>query len=715
MGQPDVYSTNLAVYRRRHTIKSGPLTLATQVDGQIPWANRAGLGLYYRDTRFLSGWELWLNGEPPLSLFSTSRQNNVAQIDLTNPPFRRLRGRHIPMHTIHLRVGRVIRGDLYQRLRVVNFNPFPIALTLRMEFAADFADVFEVRGMQRTRRGRYRPLRTTARSLELAYDGRDGVRRRTQILFKPGPQAIRRLGRRCCATFTLRLPPKRRRYLYLRIRPTVGPERRAASTYERVLAQARTAARRWQKGVTEVVVDNDLYQQMLWRAQDDVRTLTTAFPGGTAPAAGLPWFDCPFGRDSLITARQMLWVWPELAVSVVRFLAAYQGRRDDPWRDEEPGKIMHELRLGEMAQAGELPHTPYYGSVDATLLFVALLGELDAWVQDLRLLRACERPFRAALRWIETYGDADGDGFVEYRCRSPKGLVHQGWKDSEDGVLDEHGRQVTPPIALVEVQGNLYEAYRSAAAVLSRLGDAGAADRCRRAAQRLRRRFLAQFWSPERRTLAYGLDGKKRPFFAAVSNVGQVLASGLVPAPMAHTIIRRLFQPDLYSGWGIRTRSSTERPYNPMSYHNGSVWPHDNALIAEGLRHYGALAQLDRLVTGFFDAAVRLEYYRLPELFCGFVRRGEEAPVIFPAACVPQAWAAGSFFQFTLALLGLRMEQSRLVVDRPVFPYWINSLRINRLRIGKGFVDLAFERKADGQVRCRLVRSRGPVHAIVRP
>ena len=713
MGRPDVYQTDLAIYRRRAIIKAGQLTLASQVDGQIPWANRAGLGLYHNDTRFLSGWELRLNGTRLLSLFSSARQSPISQTDLANPKMR-VDGRVVPMHTIHLRVNRVIQGDLYQRLRIMNFNPFPVTVKLEMVFGADFADIFEVRGAKRPRRGRYLAPQLNGNRMALRYEGRDGQLRQTQILFRPAPRSLRRVrGRRVVATFHLRLRPKVRRYLYLGLRTQTGDMRRGESIFERVVAQTRVAARRWQRGSTQISVDNDVYQQMLWQAQDDLRILTTTYPQGVLPVAGLPWYDCPFGRDSLIAAWQTLMLRPQRVVSTLEFLASYQGRNVDSWRDEEPGKILHELRSGEMARSGEIPHTPYYGTVDATLLFIMVLGRVDSWLQNLKLIRRFETPLRHALRWIEQYGDADGDGFVEYQRLSSKGLGNQCWKDSHDGILDERGRDPKPPIALVEVQAYLYDAYVASGRLFARLGDQVMAKTCQQRAKALQARFLEQFWSETRGELAFGLDGKKRPFFASVSNMGQVLASGILPARQARGVIRRLFRPEMYSGWGIRTRGSKEPAYNPMSYHNGSVWPHDNAIIAEGLRRYGALRELDTLLTGLFDAAVRLESFRLPELFCGFVRRGGAAPVIYPSACSPQAWAAGSVFQMLQAMLGIRVEAGRLFVTKPILPHWLKTVRLRNLHIGKGAAELAFERKASGVVRCRLVRKRGPIQVLI--
>jgi len=716
MEEPQVQQMNIAVYRRRETSKSGELTLVTQVDGQMPLQNQAGLGLYHQDTRFLSGWELWLNKTRPLNLFSSTRVGSVSRADLTNPGMR-IAGRAIPMHTIHLRVTRVLEDGLHQRIRIVNFNLFPITLKLRMIFMSDFADVFEVRGARRAHRGRHLAPKIHRQSVTLRYTGRDKTQRHTQIYLRPAPQTIRRTtGHRICVTYQLQLPPKeRRRYIYLRIQPFVGPPKRSTPPrFERVLARSHAHDRQWKRSDTQVTTDNDVYQHALWQAEDDLRVLTTTFADGTLPVAGLPWYDCPFGRDSLITAWQVLMLRPDLTVSTLRFLAKHQGRHENAWRDEEPGKILHELRAGDMARAGEIPHTPYYGTVDATLLFIMVLGRLDAWVHDIRLVREFEEPLRRALRWIECYGDADGDGFVEYQRLSSRGLANQCWKDSHDGIVDARGRDPKPPIALVEVQAYLFEAYMAASQLLQRLGDKSAAQLYQRRARDLRVKFIQKFWSNDRCELAFGLDGRKRPFYANVSNIGQVLASGLLSRTQARHVIRRLFEPDMYSGWGIRTRSKSESVYNPMSYHNGSVWPHDNAIIASGLRRYGALRELDQLVTGFFDAMVRLEYYRLPELFCGFVRRRGEAPVIYPSACTPQAWAAGSTFQFLQVMLGIRAEAGRLIVGTPILPHWLKTVRLKQLRIGRGAAELAFERKASGHARCRVIRTRRSAQVILR-
>ncbi|MBC7105509.1 MAG: amylo-alpha-1,6-glucosidase, partial [Firmicutes bacterium] len=641
-------------------LKEGEIFLTTLPTGEVPDGNMGGLGLYYRDTRYLSGLEMYLGDAKPVLLSSTTRGSHFSQIELTNPELCLADGQLIPLQTLHLRLLRVIREALFQRLRLINFNFFPVRITLKFLFAADYMDIFEVRGMARPRRGEILEPRATRNSFLLRYRGLDGVERSTEVSFEPAPTGLRVEGGRAEVDFHLHLPPQKKVHLTCRVTPRAAGDAAAPRegnpvhlgvAFSTVAIEQAKSYRGWTRHCTGIVTDNQVFNQVLERATTDLRSLFAVYPEGGILEAGVPWYAAPFGRDALVTSWQTLILNPEIARSSLRFLARFQGRRVDPTRDEQPGKIMHELRRGEMAACGEIVHTPYYGSVDSTLWFVILLGELYCWDQDRAFLEEMAGALKGCLTWCREYGDLDGDGYIEYRREAEGGLDNQGWKDSWDGVVDAEGRLPEPPIALVEVQAYLYLALRHAAGLLTALGETGPAEEAAAWAGRLRTRFLRDFWLGE--YLAFALDGRKRPVTTVVSNMGHCLFTGILPPEMARKVAGRLFQQDMYSGWGIRTMGKREKAYNPMSYHNGSVWPHDNAIIAWGLRRHDLLHHLEQLATGLYEASLHFPYNRLPELFCGFTRRAIGGPVRYPIACDPQAWAVGSIFHLLQALLGL--------------------------------------------------------------
>ena len=450
----------------------------------------------------------------------------------------------------------------------------------------------------------------------------------------------------------------------------------------------------------------------LERSVTDLRALYTAYPDGRIVETGIPWYAAPFGRDALITGWQTLCLNPDIARDTLRFLSRYQGRELDERREVEPGKILHEMRRGEMANCGEILHTPYYGSIDATPLFIILLGDYYQWTGDDALLAEMRRPLGAALSWCRDYGDRDGDGYLEYIGRAKGGLTNQGWKDSWGAVVHPDGKLAAPPIALVEVQAYWYRALEQGARLAAALGEEQEARRLLGQARDLKRRFIRDFWMADKECLGFALDGQKKLLSTVVSNMGHCLFTGILEPEAAGKVVRRLFQPDMYSGWGIRTLSKWEKPYNPMSYHNGSVWPHDNAVIAAGLRRYGYLDQLERLFTGLFEAALHFPYYRLPELFCGFTRRPTGAPVRYPIACDPQAWALGTPFMLLRAVLGLSGSTSGLRVSQPRLPSWLRELTVTNLRIRGGVIDLRFTRHRE-RTHCYLLRKEGDVRVTI--
>ncbi|MGB9903680.1 MAG: glycogen debranching N-terminal domain-containing protein [Desulfotomaculales bacterium] len=703
-------------------LKDGELFVTSQPNGEITSTSHTGLGLYYRDTRFLSCLKISLDGQPAVFLSSSIRESHFAQFELTNPALER-KDSLVPAQTLHIRVLRVLDSEaMLQRLRLINFNARKIDLRLEMELGADFLDIFEIRGFVRERRGEFFPPAPAPGGVLFGYRGLDGVRRYTRVTFSPRPEEVVIEGSLARARFFLELPPGKKVYVYMEVRLAAdgNPEASFPKGRYSVAAVFRSAVKKkyhgyqqWKEECASFASDNLILAQMLQRTITDLYALRTFYPGlGTIVQAGVPWYAAPFGRDALIVGWQTLLINPEIARETLFFLAGLQGKEDNPWRDEEPGKILHEFRRGELASCGEIPHTPYYGSVDATLLFIILLAEASSWTGDRRLVEKLAPNLERALQWCREYGDADGDGFIEYNCRSAKGLVNQGWKDSWDGVIDADGSIPKGPVALVEVQAYYYLALLRAAELFRAAGRQEAAADAEGEAASLRQKFLKAFWLEEEEFLAFALDGNKKPLRTPVSNAGQCLFTGILPPEKACAVARRLFGADMYSGWGIRTMSKAVRPYNPMSYHNGSVWPHDNAIIACGLRTLNLFNLLEQLITNLFEAAVYFPYYRLPEVFCGFTRRQEGGPVFYPTACNPQAWAVGTIPFLVRIMLGITCRGQEVHISKPFLPSWVGELVIRNLQAGSGRADLEFARKM-GKTYCSVLRTTGDVRVII--
>lgn len=698
-------------------IKEGDLFLLTDLLGNVPRGNRNGLGLYYQDTRFLSGHELDIQGLRPTVLHSTGRPHFFESQVLTNPNLVTTDGQLVHEQTIQIRRYRILRElGFMESLTFENFNIFPITLDVALHFEADFADMFEVRGLvEPPSRGERLGVAFQERTLTFTYEGRDRLRRTTRITFNERPRVVRG----GTAIYELRLPARGSARLGLTISIQTelaadhGP--RAPGVSGRY-ASPLEGYRAWLDTQARVETSNSLFNDILLQSRYDLRVLVCQHENIPFLAAGIPWFSTLFGRDSLITALQDLWVSPRQAGHVLRLLARFQGQRDDPWRDEEPGKIMHELRRGELANLGLVPFTPYYGTVDATPLFLMLLGEYYRATADLELVRELEPNMAAALAWLERFGDRDGDGFIEYARRSGSGLENQGWKDSWDGIVHADGSLVDPPTALVEVQAYAYAGRRAAARLYRALGEEERARQLEAEAERLRRRFDEAFWMPDEGFYCLALDGSKRQAKVIASNPGHALWCGIVPRERADQVAARLMSEDLFTGWGIRTLASREQRYNPVGYHVGTVWPHDNSLIALGFKRYGQEALLLELATGLYEAARYFPSYRMPELFCGFARSAFGAPVRYPVACSPQAWAAASWSALLQALLGIQLNApaGELRIVRPRLPAWLHWVEVRRLAVGSGEVDLRYERHGDhtavdvaamrGDVRVTLVR-----------
>jgi glycogen debranching enzyme len=668
-------------------------------------------GIYHEGTRFLSFLILRLGPDRPLLLSSVVKQDEaVLTVDLTNPGLRGERG-IIPHGTIHLFRSKFLwQGCCYEKLRLRNYGLSPVKLAFSFQFRADFADIFEVRGTQRIRKGESLKPVLSRDSVTLSYRGLDGVVRWTRLQFAPPPRNLTDSE----AHFELSLQPQEEAAFILTATFQSDDSGGAFLSYERAASLAAAAAQEVRAQTCDIYTSNEQFNDWINRSLSDLNLMVTDTPEGPYPYAGVPWFSTAFGRDGIITALECLAFNPSIARGVLTFLASTQAREVIPEQDAEPGKILHETRRGEMAALGEIPFRRYYGSIDATPLFIVLAGAYYERTGDRALLENIWSNVERALQWIDNYGDSDGDGFVEYARRSPSGLVQQGWKDSHDSVFHADGTLAEGPIALCEVQGYVYAAKRAAADLALLLGHGLRADVLQAEAETLRQRFEEAFWCEELSTYALALDGKKRPCRVRTSNAGQCLWSGIVSAERARRVAGTLMGEESFSEWGIRTVASSEVRYNPMSYHNGSVWPHDNALIAYGLARYRRNEEVARILTGMFDASIFVELHRMPELFCGFPRRRGEGPTLYPVACAPQAWAAAAVFLLLQSCLGLHIDgtKRRISFHYPMLPPFLKKIRLGNLRVGDAAVDLRLERHRT-DVGVNVLRREGGVEIVV--
>jgi glycogen debranching enzyme len=679
-------------------VKEGETFLYTDVEGNLSDRRELGLGLYHKDTRFLSNFGLKVSGHEPILLSSSAERVYVSHVDLTNPDLYDEKRTAVPQHSLNIRRTRAIKGSLFERIRTKNYNPFPVEFDIDLTFGADFADIFEVRGLSRETRGTYEPPKADGRTVEFAYTGEDATRRVTRISFGLKPRRVEVRGDLVDVSFVVRLAAHETKTIGLVVEPVIeGEASNAGGVFDDVVHELRHSYEDWERECTQVRTDNELFNTLLTRGLRDLRALYTEMDGGGILAAGIPWYVAAFGRDTLITSHQMLMLSPRPARESLQVLAGLQGTVVDDWRDEEPGKILHEIRKGELARSGYLPHTPYFGSIDSTPWFLILLAQYFRWTNDLGFIKEMLPAAEAALEWIDTFGDYDGDGLVEYKTRSPRGLRNHGWKDAHDAIVHTNGVLAEPPIALIEVQAYVYMAKTRMADVYAALDDFERSVKLKDQATVLRQRIHEAFWMEDQQYYAAALDGDKRQVKTIMSNPGHALYCGVLEQSRAESVARRVFEPDLFSGWGVRTMSKAATSYNPMSYHNGTVWPHDNALIAAGLKRYGRIEETNRLVTALFEVAQYADYMRLPELFCGFTRRTPSPPVQYPVACSPQGWAAGTPFLLLQAMLGISAlaHLNLLTVNKPHLPPWLNEVELRNLRVGDSTLSLAFRREGD--------------------
>jgi glycogen debranching enzyme len=697
--------------RPRHTLKHDDTFAVVDSHGDIGASAGGPDGVFHADTRYLSRLELLLDGAQFLLLGSNMRDDNSSlSIDLTNPDIYRDNKVVLPKDTLHIvRTMMIWRGSAYQRIGIRNHGNQPVAFRLSLSFANDFADVFEVRGVRRIRRGRSATEIRDHGQLVFRYLGLDKRERVSTLSFDPAPTELMP----GLASYDIRLESNRRCSIFFAITCDRLEDKQPGQFFRGMIASLHER-RRAAREVTAIQTSNELFNQVLCRSAADLSMLMTHTPQGRYPYAGIPWYSTTFGRDGLITALQMLWCDPGMSLGVLRRLAHVQARDVDPLNDAEPGKILHEMRGGEMAALREVPFECYYGSVDSTPLFVMLAGAYAERTGDDDTLRALWPNVEAALAWIDKWGDRDGDGFIEYERQTEKGLSNQGWKDSHDSIFHADGELAEGPIALAEVQGYVFAARQLAARAARRLGLSAQADTLEAQAAALAKRFDEAFWCDEIGTYAVALDGRKRQCRVRTSNAGQVLLSGIAPRHRAEAVAACLMLRPSFSGWGIRTVTRGEPRYNPMSYHNGSIWPHDNALIALGFARYGLKEPVERVFCGLFEAATYLDLNRLPELFCGFRRGSGRGPTLYPVACAPQAWSAAAPFALLQASLGLWFlpVEREVRLHNPRLPRFIDEVVLRNLRLGESSLDLAIRQHQD-QISLQVLRNDGNIRVSI--
>jgi glycogen debranching enzyme len=700
--------------RRPRTLKHGDTFALFDHNGDALAGPGSPEGIYHRDTRYLSHLYLTTGGARPMLLSSTMRDDNATlTCDLTNPDLFDAEGRVVLDHDLfHLRRSRFLwQGTCFERLTVRNFDESARSLRIAVAFAADFADLFEVRGTHREKRGQVHPPLIAPDSVTLSYTGLDDRRRETRIRFDPVPTFLTS----DLAIFDMDFGPGESQRLFIEVAcdPSAEAGYGPCRGFFAAFRDARRALRLSSSRAASVATSNDIFNQAARRSVSDLYMLVTDTPQGPYPYAGIPWFSTVFGRDALITALETLWLDPAIARGVLAHLAANQATALDAAADAEPGKILHEMRQGEMAELGEVPFRRYYGSIDSTPLFIMLAGAYLKRTGDVAAISHLWPHLDAAIAWIDDYGDIDGDGFVEYSRRTKEGLANQGWKDSHDSISHADGSLARGPIALVEVQAYVYGAWMAAADMALALGQAPRALEFEARAESLAKRFDQAFFDPELGTYVLALDGEKRPCRVRSSNAGHALFTGIAYAERVASVAKELMSPSSFSGWGVRTLAASEVRYNPMSYHNGSVWPHDNALIAAGLARYGHRREAVRIFEGQFAASIYIDLHRLPELFCGFPRQRGHGPTFYPVACIPQAWAAAAPLSLVQSCLGLGFdtEACEISFERPVLPEFLDEVTLRGLTVGNGAIDITL-RRAGSEVVANVLSRRGDIRVV---
>jgi glycogen debranching enzyme len=687
------------------TLIDGKTFLSTTVSGDIMPPGAPDVGFFHDDTRFLSHLELRVGGKPVIVLSSSTERTFVSQIELTTASIKLRDSFDVAENTIHIRRHQLLDGHvLFDRFLFENFNRESLDLSIELTFDADFVDVFQVRGTPRTVHGQYyRPV-ARGSSLCFFYRGLDGVMRQTKIDVNPAPSRIDENS----VLWKVSLPPTKHAEILVTVAPLVEESQERPGRFVDSLRGRRQRYSEWERSSTQFRSNQSIFDTAVTNAIGDFHALQIKDGKERIIAAGIPWFATMFGRDSLIAAYQTLTLNPDLALDTLRVLARYQGKEYNDWLDEEPGKILHEYRDGEMTRCGEMPFGPYYGTIDATPLFLILLSEVYNWTADEEAVQELLPAAYAALDWIDRYGDLDDDGLIEYQRRSSRGLANQNWKDSWDANLHEDGSVAPSPIAPIEVQGYVFDAKYRMASLLRSFGDTSRAEKLKKEASELAKKIDKVYWMPDQNFFAMALDGNKRQVKSIASNPGHLLFTRAISRERCRAVISRLMKEDMFSGWGWRTLSKDNSTFNPLSYHRGSVWPHDNSLIAHGMALNEFRAPALHALTSLFQAALNFRDYRLPELFCGVQRQEHDEPVHYPVSCSPQAWASGSWFLILNSVLGIRPSAPRkeLNIINPELPDWLDYLRIRNLRIGKSRVGLDFTRHGD-RTFCNVVDVHG--------
>jgi glycogen debranching enzyme len=697
--------------RPRRSLKHDDTFIVLDSHGDIGASAGGPDGLFNADTRYLARLELSLDEVQPLLLGSNLRDDNSSlTVDLTNPDI--YRNGRIVLQKDLLHIVRSIflwRGIAYQRVGLQNHGEQTASFDLTLSFDNDFADLFEVRGEKRPRRGVGSSRLIGPSDVQLDYQGLDGRARHTSLHFDPRPTRLAVN----TATYHFELAPQQSSSLFIAVSCDMPAAVKPVRFFHGLLAHRREM-RRCNAGATCIETSNNIFNEVLCQSMADLNMLMTDTPQGRYPYAGIPWYSTTFGRDGIITALQMLWIDPRVARGVLKRLAFYQAKAVDPLADAQPGKILHEMRGGEMAALREVPFAQYYGSVDSTPLFVLLAGLYVERTDDEETLAELWPAIEAGLRWIDGPGDPDQDGFVEYQRASEQGLANQGWKDSFDAIFHADGKLAEGFIALAEVQGYVFAGKHLAARCAARLGKHERAKQLEAEATQLAERFEEAFWCDDLGTYALALDGDKKPCRVRTSNAGQLLFSGMIRPDRARLVAADLMRPHFFTGWGIRTVARGEARYNPMSYHDGSIWPHDNALIALGLARYGLKHSVAHLFKALFDAATYMDLRRLPELFCGFRREKGRGPTLYPVACAPQAWASATPFTLLEAALGLEFDAAHgeIRLRNPRLPAFLNEVVLRDLRLGASSVDLRVRRHGE-DVSLEVLRTRGEIRVSI--
>jgi glycogen debranching enzyme len=695
--------------------KQGSLVLLSNANGEI--ISNSDQGLYFHDMRYLSMQTLRLNGQPLMCLLSDAADGDRLVFELTNLDVRDDSGAVVLLReAVVVRCERTLGDGYADVVTVQNYSRASVELTLELQYAADFADMFVVRGLHPGKRGKLHEPRWADTTLSFRYDGADGQTRTTQLQFSRAPD-VHHDGE---LTYRLHLAPRACWELQVKcaLRHAGGgkleaqPQQTGGATSD----DGERARRGSLGGGTHVETSNPLFNAILTRSLLDLHMLEMRQQGQAFFAAGVPWYVALFGRDSLVTSIQTAAFDASVSANTLRVLARYQGTRVDDWRDEQPGKILHELRVDELANLNEIPQTPYYGSVDSTPLFLAVLGIHSAWTGTLDLFDELRDTVGSALDWLDRFGDSDGDGFIDYHTRSTSGARNQGWKDSGNGIVMEDGELATPPIALPEVQGDVYLAWCCMADLFERYGDSTMAANLRDRARRLYAAFNEQFWLPDASYYALCRQADGRFSRSIASNAAHALWTGIVDPEHAGAVVERVLRPQMFSGWGIRTLSADDLSYNPVDYQVGSVWPHDNAMIVAGMQRYGYSSAATQVFTAMMQAASQFRDYRLPEVFAGDDRRLASVPVKYPVACNPQAWSAGAIPFMLASVLGLRPDafNRHLSIRLACLPNWLDWVDMRRLRVGRAEVDLHYQRWG-GETVVAVTRTEGDLRVSIEP